>query len=207
MIIDTFFYENCVTFYENLVNATKYSQMLIHFVIPALQQRQTCLGKAIFMPDGACPHSLRIQQNLREKSAIERVIKSCFETAWLRKSPDFIPCDIWQWGHLKIKLYQRVSSRHRTFCCCEICAQYAIFSPPKQQTHSTIFEFGKLKGNFNLLLILYFLNLLCCCVYYTASHIPQRWRLKLFFHGLLRPLSWFIFVPMFLPFTKLNSSA
>jgi hypothetical protein len=78
-----FFYENITpTGLETcFVTGSKYRQMLNNCVIPALQQRQ-CLRKIIFMQDGSPPHiALLLQQLLRQKFTIERVISRCFPTA------------------------------------------------------------------------------------------------------------------------------
>ena len=87
-------------FFDKMVNAQNYEEMLKMKLWPLLRDRQD-INELLFQQDGAPPHyGLRVQQWLNDHFP-SRWIGHRWPIEWPPRSPDLSPPDFFLWGELK----------------------------------------------------------------------------------------------------------
>lgn len=101
-IIGPFFFENA-TGEAITVNAARYRDMIMRFLVPKLQDVD--VNDMWFQQDGATCHTTRETIQLLHESFPGRVISRFGDQNWPPRSCDLTPLDFFLWGFLKSKVY------------------------------------------------------------------------------------------------------
>ena len=90
----------------------RYLKMLNDHLLPELRKVRK-IRSTIFMQDGAPAHTSNGVKEFLTQHFGDRIISRHFPNFWPPRSPDINLCDLWLWGYLSSKVYQRIPPKDK----------------------------------------------------------------------------------------------